>query len=360
MQRSGRPRPGNGRRKKGARGRLAVVGTGYMMAGQVTFEALALIERAEKLLFLVTDPVSRAWLESLNPTAESLFDVCREGRPRMEICREMVKRILEPVRAGLEVCAAFYGHPGVCTWPAHEAVRQARSEGYAARMLPGVSSADCLFADLGIDPAEHGCQMYEASDFLYRRRRFDPATPLILWQVSAIGLTRSLAAPPAAAGLRLLAEALAESYPPEHKAVLYEASLLPTGAPKVARVALGMLPQAAVGGSTVLYLPPREEMEYDWDAVERARQLDRKSAPAGRADLPAEAPGTPVPPAVVQLLRVLALDPRKMEDFRVDSSRVPEAAELPEDDRALLRSGDIDAIRARFGQRQAGATDVGA
>src|SRR6185295_6355942 len=331
------------------------------MAGQVTAEALAHIERAEKLLYLVTDPVSRAWLESLNPAAESLFDAWREGWPRKEICREMVERILDPVRRGLEVCAAFYGHPGVCAFPAHEAVRQARGEGYAARMLPGVSSADCLFADLGIDPAERGCQMYEASDFLYRQRRFDPAAPLILWQVSAIGLTRLLAAPPAAAGLRLLAEVLAESYPADHEVVLYEASLLPACAPKVERVALAELPAAEAGGSTVLYVPPRDEMDHDWAMVERARRLDRASAHAPkRRTSQRQAPGRPVPAAVVRFLGALALDARKAEDFRADPGRVPEAAELAAEDRELLRGGDGDAILARFGRRPADGTDTGA
>jgi uncharacterized protein YabN with tetrapyrrole methylase and pyrophosphatase domain len=331
------------------------------MAGQVTAEALALIERSEKLLYLVTDPLTRAWLESLNPAAESLFDSWREGRPRMEACREMVEKILDPVRRGFEVCAAFYGHPGVCAFPAHEAVRQARGEGYEARMLPGISSADCLFADLGIDPAERGCQMYEASVFLYRQRRFDPAAALILWQVSAIGLARSLAAPPVAAGLRLLAEVLAESYPADHEILLYEASLLPICAPKVARVALAELPKAKVGSGTVLYVPPREEVEYDWATVERARRLDRRSARAVRRPAsPRRAPGRRVQAAVVRFLHALALDPRKTEDFRAHPERVPEAAALAKEDRALLDRGDIDAILARFGHRQAGATDAGA
>lgn len=343
------------------RGRLSVVGTGYRMAGQVTVEALALIEGAEKLLFLATDPITRAWLESLHPGAESLCEAWREGRPRMEICREMVERILAPVRGGLEVCAAFYGHPGVCALPAHEAVRQARAEGYEARLFPGVSSADCLFADLGLDPAERGCQMYEASDFLYRRRRFDPAAPLILWQISAIGMTRWLSAPPVAAGLRLLAEVLAESYPADHEVVLYEAPLLPLCAPKVTRVRLARLPAAEAGGGTVLYVPPREEMEYDWAVVERARKLDRAGArAAGRASSPRRARRRRVPAAVLRFLRALALDPRKAEDFRARPGRVPEAAELAAKDRALLRRGDGEAIRARFGQRQTGATDVGA
>src|SRR5437773_2103233 len=75
------------------------------------------------------------------------------GKPRRETYAEMVEELLAPVRAGHNVCAAFYGHPGVFVNPGHEAIRRARAEGFPARMLPAVSALDCLVADLGIDPA---------------------------------------------------------------------------------------------------------------------------------------------------------------------------------------------------------------
>ena len=65
----------------------------------------------------------------------------------------IVGDILDAVRGGASVCAAFYGHPGIFVTPSHDAVRRARAEGYPARMLPAVSAVDCLFADLGVDPA---------------------------------------------------------------------------------------------------------------------------------------------------------------------------------------------------------------
>ena len=85
------------------------------------------------------------------------------------------------------MCAVFYGHPGVFVNPSHRAVAQARAEGFRAAMLPGVSAEDCLFADLGLDPGAHGCQSYEATDFVIRRRSCYPSALLILWQVGALG-----------------------------------------------------------------------------------------------------------------------------------------------------------------------------
>ena len=48
-------------------------------------------------------------------------------------------------------------------------------------MLPGISSEDCLFADLGVDPGVSGCQSYEATDFLMNAPIIDSSTQLILW-----------------------------------------------------------------------------------------------------------------------------------------------------------------------------------
>jgi uncharacterized protein YabN with tetrapyrrole methylase and pyrophosphatase domain len=88
---------------------------------------------------------------------------------------------------GLNVCVVYYGHPGVFVNPSHDSIRRARAEGFNARMLPGISAEDCLFADLGIDPSTHGCQSFEATDFLLNRRKFDISSHLILWQIGAIG-----------------------------------------------------------------------------------------------------------------------------------------------------------------------------
>src|SRR5690606_41924587 len=40
------------------------------------------------------------------------------------------------------------------------------SEGFVARMEPGISAEACLYADLGIDPGRHGVQSMEATHFL--------------------------------------------------------------------------------------------------------------------------------------------------------------------------------------------------
>jgi hypothetical protein len=173
--------------KRAPGGSLTVVGTGIRAGLDTTAEARLHIERGDPLLYLVNDPVTEGWLRRLNPGAATLADAYRDGAPRLDAYREMADRILAAVRAGGAVCVAFYGHPGIFVRPGHEAVRRAAAEGYPARMVPGVSAEDWLFADLGVDPADRGCQSFEATDFLLYRRRFDPRSALVLWQVGGTG-----------------------------------------------------------------------------------------------------------------------------------------------------------------------------
>ncbi|NIT60560.1 MAG: hypothetical protein GWN00_31470, partial [Aliifodinibius sp.] len=86
--------------------------------------------------FAVADPVTGEWLRTLNPTAEALPYNTNHQR-RRALYQEIVARILVEVRRGLRVCAVFYGHPGVFADPAHEAIRQARREGFNVKVLPG-------------------------------------------------------------------------------------------------------------------------------------------------------------------------------------------------------------------------------
>jgi uncharacterized protein YabN with tetrapyrrole methylase and pyrophosphatase domain len=254
-------------------GSLTVVGTGIAMGVHLTPQSRAEIERADEFLYLMVDSLSDSWIANLNPNSHSLRRHYAPDRKRSETYEAMVEQILASVRAGRDVCAAFYGHPGVCAFPSHEAIRRAREEGFPARMLPSVSAEDCLFADLGVDPGESGCQSYEATDFLLRRRKFDPTAALVLWQVAFIGVTQAPVAP-APKTFKVLVEYLLEFYDPSNEAVLYEASPYPVGRSSVRRVRLGDLADAELGPLATLYIAPRDSAGIDPAMRERLQRAD--------------------------------------------------------------------------------------
>jgi len=238
-----------------AAGSLTVVGTGIEFVVHLTPQALGEIRVAEDVPYLVADPASAAWLESLNPATRSLHHLYQHTSNRGTSYEAIVDELLSRIRAGFRVCAVFYGHPGVFVYPSHEAIRRARAEGFAARMLPAVSAEDCLFADLGVDPARTGCQSYEATDFLIHRRTIDSTAALVLWQVGGVG---DRGYPPEATPERLqvLVDALLESYPPGHEVTLYEASPYLVCDPFVLRLPLADLAAASFPLLATLYVPP--------------------------------------------------------------------------------------------------------
>lgn len=263
-----------------------MVGTGIQLMGQVTLETESAIRSASKVLYVVTDPVTKGWLTELNDSAEDLIALYDEGKPRIRTYDEMVERILFHVRAGEEVCAAFYGHPGVFVYPSHEAIKLARAEGYRATMLPGISAEDCLFADLGVDPGAMGCQSFEATDFLVYSRRFDEHVPLVLWQISCIGqLTHELEV--STVGLEALARRLGAVYGPDHEAIIYQAARFPVCPPVVHRTPLGGLPVAPVSGISTLIVLPANPAIADRAMVESlglSKSYVLKKAERGRSE----------------------------------------------------------------------------
>lgn len=238
-------------------GALLVVGAGIRAASQLTREAERAVRAADKVLFAVQDPWAVQALRALRPDAESLL-YPRDGRLRRQIYGEMVERIVAEVRRGQNVCAVFYGHPGVLADAPHEAVRRVLAEGRVAKMCPGVSFLDCLFADLGVDPARQGCTILEANDFLSRPRRLDPHVSLALCQIAQVGNRGVFDAADQgriAAGLGRLGDALCEAWPAAHEAIVYEAPCLEGAAPRKERVALRDLGAAAVSEVSTLWVP---------------------------------------------------------------------------------------------------------
>ncbi|WP_178133947.1 SAM-dependent methyltransferase [Vineibacter terrae] len=250
------PPHGNGANEK-RNGSLIVVGTGIRTVGHLTVEAVAWIKRADKVLYVVGDPVAELMLKELNPAgAESMTGMYAEGKPRIDTYNEMVERTLACVRAGLVTCMACYGHPGVFVYPSHESIRRARAEGFSARMLPGISSEDCLFADLGVDPGINGCQSYEATDFLVNCRVIDPSSSVVLWQIGVVGDATFKPYGYDLSAMPLLIERLLSIYPPTHPMYLYEAAVFHGCEPVIRQITAAELAYGPLSAGNTLYIPP--------------------------------------------------------------------------------------------------------
>lgn len=196
-------------------------------------------------------------IEALNPNARTLNDRYAPGKDRRLTYAEIVDEAVTSVRKGERICLVLYGHPGFFAFPGHEAIRRLRAEGIPARMIAAVSTLDCLFADLGIDPAAGGLQVYGATYFLGAAPPVDPKATLVLLQVGILGEKGPRPTPEVAERLPALVRLLRERYGADREAFLYEASPYPAAKPRIIRFSLDGDDPPAAPRLSLLCVPAR-------------------------------------------------------------------------------------------------------
>ena len=234
---------------------LIVVGMGIAI-GQLTLESLAWMQKADVLYYVAGDGIGEAMLQSLNKNAISLKSFYAPGKNRNETYAQMVETLVDSVDKHKLTVGAFYGHPSIFSYPPCEAIRQLKAKGLRARMLPGISAEDCLFADLTIDPGSTGCLSYEATDLLINNRKLDNTSKVILWQ---IGFVMDFAFQDKGydnPGLPDLLERLYQYYPKDHVVTVYEAATMLGCEPYIDAMPLSELANATLNSASTLYIPP--------------------------------------------------------------------------------------------------------
>jgi len=234
-------------------GSLTIAGAGFKPS-HITPEAESAIRSAEKVFYLVPSRLLENWIRSHNASAESLAILFRPDISRSASYVKVARSMLDPAIKGICVTGVFYGHAGILMYPVHLALMEAKNRGIPAKMLPGISSADCLYAELGIDPGAGGCQSFDATDFLIHHRRFDPSATLLLWQVGGIGDVGHASA--SGGGLELLSRRLIQVYPSSHEVFLFETAMEPAESSRIEKVALQHLSLNAPGLFSTLLVRP--------------------------------------------------------------------------------------------------------
>lgn len=256
-------------------GSIVCVSTGMTLGAHMSPICRSHIEQAD-VIFTGCHPMIELWLQEMNSDVRSLQVFYAEGKDRRITYREMVAAMMAEVRAGKKVVGAFYGHTGVFAWAPHKVIEEARSEGYAAHMEPGISAEDCLYAHLGIDPGTVGSQNFEASQFMFYQRNIDPSAYLILWQVALAGDKSIKRYNTSQAHRQLLVELLTEHYPLEHKVALYECPTLAIDEPRIDWIPLSDFASANISMITTMVLPPSKKMVKNQQILDRLAQLDKK------------------------------------------------------------------------------------
>jgi uncharacterized protein YabN with tetrapyrrole methylase and pyrophosphatase domain len=254
-------------------GSIVITGTGMTLGAHITPICRSHIEQAD-VVFTSAHPMIKLWLKEMNPDVRTLQCLYAQGKDRRITYREMVDVMLTEVRAGKKVVGAFDGHPGVFAWSPHKVIEEARAEGFAAQMLPGISAEDCLYVHLGVDPGKVGSQNFEASQFMFYQRNIDPSAYLILWQVAIAGDKSIARFATGQAYRQLLVDLLAQYYPLDHRVALYECPTLPTEQVRIEWIPLKDFSTAEISLITTMALPPSQKMLKNQLILDKLAELD--------------------------------------------------------------------------------------
>ncbi|RDV26135.1 hypothetical protein DXV75_08650 [Alteromonas aestuariivivens] len=241
------------------KGSLVCVGPGMTLGAHISQRCRHHIESAD-VVFTSCHPIMEDWIATMNPDVRSLQGMYGENKDRRITYQEMHEAIMAEIRAGKRVVGAFYGHPGVFAKVPHQAIAQARKEGFNAHMEPGISAEDCLYADMGIDPGTYGCQHFEASQYMFYNHIINPYSYVILWQIALAGDLSISKRVSSAAERQVLVDMLLEHYTPEHKVGLYECPSLITDAVRMDWIELKDLATAELNPVTTMVIPPGKKL----------------------------------------------------------------------------------------------------
>lgn len=250
-------------------GQLIVIGTGITGIAQMTLEAVSHIRTADVVFHTCSDSLSAEFIRRESKQSYDLYMLYDNGKSRHLTYVQMAEVMLREVRKGRFVVGVFYGHPGVFVSPSHRAIAIARQEGYYAKMLAAVSAEDCLFADIGFDPALPGCQTLEATDLLLRGRQLLPDHHLIIWQVGVVGKAGFQFGGYDNSKFQLLIDRLENEYGPDHQLVSYLAPTYNVAEPVVKRYTIKDMRKLdvveQVSAASTFYIPPKIVAENDPD-----------------------------------------------------------------------------------------------
>jgi precorrin-6B methylase 1 len=237
--------------------KLSVLGLGLRCPEQTSLRCLQALRESDRL-FLISDNLDKLdFLSRLNPDIYNLMVHYGDGKARRDTYQEMADQVLHCLRQGRSAALVSYGHPLVFCDPSRLAIEQTAQEGFEVDIVPGVSSIDCLLADLRVDVLHHGLQIYEGHDLLLHAVAVDPQASQVIFQVPSLGDSGGGWKAGRFRGfIRALAEKLAESFGWDHSVVLYFGSNSPDRPTRADRVPLSELHRAQMINEYTLWVPP--------------------------------------------------------------------------------------------------------
>ena len=238
--------------------KLIITGCGIKSLSHLTKENEIAIKQAEKVCYLVNEPVSAAWIQKNSKSHESLEDLYYSEEIRSLSYQKIVNYILLELDKYSNLCVVVYGHPILLSDSINSLIETINEDIVELEVQPAISSFDCLLADLKIDTAS-GCYSIEANELLNNEKILDPTNHLIIWQIGILG-NNEIYSGNSLNGLNDLKNKLLQIYDKPHKCILYEAAIYPHIPPKITETTIASIDASQLSRLTTAYIPPQVEI----------------------------------------------------------------------------------------------------
>lgn len=250
---------------------VRVVGMGMRSVDQISREALRAIKGSKRLFLIDGSPGIAAYFKAQGMEVIDLAKHYEEGKDRLQTYIEMAQDVVASAIDDGPVSFGLYGHPTVFAYPPFLVKAVAESCGLTVGVVPGISAMDCILAELMIDPATHGMQMFEATDVVIRRRTLLTDVQTLIWQIGALETGLYSTKPGSPTRFNRFVSHVTNFFPSAHKVVAIFASDNPFIPTVIYRFKLGELPTYAdkLHGGFTLHIPPLHAAAVeDYEALE--------------------------------------------------------------------------------------------
>lgn len=248
---------------------MALVGSGIKSISHFTTEFKTYTINADKVLYLVNEPITKQWIEKYSKSCESLDTLYFSENDRQIAYNKIKDKIISEFKSQDFLTVILYGHPTFFADPGLQAITEARNLSIETVILPGISAENCLYADLAIDPGLYGCFHVEATELLLYDKTIDPTAHLCIWQPGVIGNRSAPQKDQKGKHLDLLKNKLLNYYPSSHAVILYEASIYPGIEPLIHTFLLEQIEEQNISTLSTLYIPPINQRKANKYIVEQ-------------------------------------------------------------------------------------------
>lgn len=259
---------------------IYIAGTGTVGYRQLTEEVKEAFKKSETIYLLHHQELVKEYLDEEFARVVDVSDEYNEEEVRSNTYQRIADRVLEGALGEHSgpVTFATYGHPMLFVDSSRILMEEAPSRDLDVEVMPGTSALDCLYTDIGLDPAINGLQIYDATDILVREADLNPRTPAMILQIGSVESVLYSTRKSKPERFTNIKNHLQQFYPDDHEVYLLQTATFPISDSEQTGFELQNFDTEQVSEQVrhihTLYIPP-----YEVRSVENNDMLEKIQSP---------------------------------------------------------------------------------